>query len=141
MAQKEIAIAAEAVDEAPDFDISPDPARIKEAIEQPNSLNWQSAIGRTALVGLSRQLHDLLHKHDPAVIGPQPGPYSNAVVTKVFSSYMARNRHQLSRPGESGIIYTSNIPEFRLIMGREQLPFSDLAAVLRRHLVLLDIVD
>ena len=38
-------------------------------------------------------------------------------------------------------VFPSSIPEFRLVMERDQFFFSELANHLRKHLVLLDIVD
>ena len=130
-----------AEDDAPDFDIAPDFDKLKSAMTQPRPLTWQNAIGKTALVGLSRQLHALLRSHDPQAIGPYPGPYNHAIIVKIFSNYIAHHRHEITDPNKKGVIFPSNIPEFRLIMGRDQLLFSEIADPLRKHLVLLDITD
>jgi len=133
--------AACAEDDAPDFDIAPDFSKLKSSLTQEHSLTWQGAIGKTALVGLSRQLHALLRSHDPEAIGSHPGPYNHAIIVKIFSNYIAHHRHEITDPNRKGVIFPSNIPEFRLLMGKDQLLFSELADPLRRHLVLLDIID
>ena len=124
-----------ASDDEPDFDIHPDPEKLKA------SLTWQSAIGRVAQVGLSRQFHQLLHSFEPASIGPSHGPYPNSLITQVFSRYIVANRHLLQRPNIRAVIFTDRIPEFQLVVGKEQLLFSEIAAMIRKHLVLLDITD
>jgi len=133
--------AARAEDDAPDFDIAPDFSKLKSSLTQEHSLTWQGAIGKTALVGLSRQLHALLRSHDPEAIGSHPGPYNHAIIVKIFSNYIAHHRHEITDPNRKGVIFPSNIPEFRLIMGRDQLLFSEIADPLRKHLVLLNIID
>jgi len=125
----------QALDEEPDFDILPEPGKLKE------SLQWQKAVNRTALVGLSRQLHMLLHTFDPVSVGPNPGPYRHNIITQVVSSYIVSHRARLTSPIQKGLCIARNVPEFRLITGQDQFLFSDLAGILRRHLVLLDIVD
>ena len=126
---------AQAIDDEPDFDLAPDLGKIKE------SLTWQKAIGRVALIGLSRQLHQLLHQFDPTKIGPTTGPFRHPKVVDVISSYVVRHRQLLMDPAARGMCQAHRIPEFRLIMGRDQFLFSEMASLIRKHMVLLDIVD
>lgn len=125
----------QALDDVPDFDIFPEPGKVK------TSLHWQQAVNRTAIIGLSRQLHQLLHTFNPTVIGPKPGPYKSSLVTQVVTNYIVSHRARLTNPAQKGFCIARNVPEFRLIAGQDQFLFSDLASILRRHLVLLDIVD
>jgi len=125
----------QAMDNGPDFDIAPEPGKLKAPLQ------WQQAVNRTAIVGMSRQLHQLLHTFDPTVIGPNPGPYSSRLVTQAVTTYIVSHRARLTSPEQKGYCLARNVPEFRLIAGQDQFLFSELAGVLRRHLVLLDIVD
>lgn len=124
----------EAEDSEPDFDIAPNLYKLKAG------LNWTDAKDRVAMVGLSRQLHKLLHDFDPNRIGPTAGPYPNALVADVFSSYVVQHRHLLTSPAYPGHCVASGIAELHLIMGIDHCPFNTVAIYLRRHMVLLDIV-
>jgi hypothetical protein len=125
----------EAEDPEPDFDISPDLLKLK------SHLCWADARGRTAMVGLSRPMHALLHQYDPNRIGPTPGPYSHALVADVVSSYVVHHRQVLTNPAFRGYCIATGIPEFRLLVGKDRFLFNELASLVRKHMVLLDIVD
>jgi hypothetical protein len=92
------------------------------------------------MVGVSRQLHAILHGFDPVRIGPAPGPYDSAVVAQVFGRFVTQNRPLLTSPAYPGMFMANGIPEVRLLSTTDMLPFNEIANMLRRHLVLLDIV-
>lgn len=120
-------------DDTPDFDIAPDPAKLRD-------LDWGAAQGHVAMLGMSRQLHSLLRAFRPTVIGSEPGPYRHTTISEVFSDYVIQNRQILVDSNDRGACQAHKIPELRAIVGRDRFLFSEMAAVMRRHLVLLDIL-
>jgi len=122
-------------DDSPDFDIHPDFNKIKR------SIGWGNVRTKTAIVGLSRQLHQLLHEFSPDLIDERPGPYRQAIVNEAFSNYIASNKPLLITADQPGTCQAKAIPSLRLILGCDKLPFSQLTTSLKRQLVLLDIVD
>lgn len=123
----------QALDDEPDFDISPDLNVIR------NSIGWGDVANQVPIIGLSRQLHRFLRLFDPVSIKPEPGPYRHDVICKVVSALIVHHRQLLMVPGQRGTIRVANIPDFRAICGRDEIQFNELAKILRRHLVLLDI--
>jgi len=130
-----------AIDEEPDFDLIANLDHLKSALTRQEPLQWRTAIGRTALVGLSRQLHAMLHRHNANLIGPSPGPYKHQTAVYAVRDYIIQNRHLLIHPSQKDIIVAMAIPEFRLIIGQDKIPLADLANFLKRHLVLLDVTN
>jgi hypothetical protein len=123
------------MEQSPIFDIHPNFNKIK------GSLGWGNVKERTAIIGVSRQLHQLLHDFAPDLIDDRPGPYRQKVVEEAFSRYIASKRLILINPGQPGICQARAIPKLRLILGHDSLPFSHLANSIKKHLVLLDIID
>jgi hypothetical protein len=123
------------MERAPIFDIHPNFNKIK------SSLGWGNVRERTAVIGISRQLHQLLHNFSPDLIDDKPGPYRQKVVEEAFSKYIAHNKVTLINPVQPGICQARAIPELRALLGQDSLPFSQLAVSIKRHLVLLDIID
>ena len=124
-----------AEDIVPDFDL-----KSGVFVYKPG-LTWAQAKDKIAMVGLSVLLHQLLHEFDPERIGPSPGPYSHSVIAESFSNYIVTNRQILTDPALRGYLIARRIPELRLIVGQDQFKFNELAPLLRKHLMLLDIVD
>jgi hypothetical protein len=123
------------MERVPIFDIHPNFNKIK------GSLGWGNVRERTAVIGISRQLHQLLHNFSPDLIDDRPGPCRQKVVEEAFSKYIAHNKVILINPVQPGICQARAIPELRALLGRDSLPFSQLAVSIKRHLVLLDIID
>jgi hypothetical protein len=123
------------MERVPNFDIHPNFNKIK------GSLGWGNVKERTAVIGISRQLHQLLHNFSPDLIDDRPGPYRQKVVEEAFSKYIAHNKATLINPVQPGICQARAIPELRALLGQDSLPFSQLAVSIKKHLVLLDIID
>ena len=130
-----------AVDEEPDFELITNLDHLKNTLIRQEPLQWRTAIGRTALVGLSRQLHAMLHRHNANLIGPAPGPYKHQTAVQAVRDYIIQNRHLLIHPNQKDVIIAMAIPEFRLIIGQDKIPLANLADFLKRHLVLLDVTN
>jgi hypothetical protein len=121
-------------DPIPDFDIPRDQYRLEVG------LDWIDARGKTAVVGMSQQLHDVLRRFDPTRIRPETYPYPHGIISDVLSSYVVHHRQVLTNPFMKGWCIASGVPEFRSLVREDRFLFNELASQIRPHLVLLNIV-
>lgn len=120
---------AEALDGEQDFLIKPT-----------SKLKWADTHGRTAMVGLSVKLHQLLHTFEPHSISQAHGPYTHVLIAAVIGRYIASRRAVLVDRNFKGICMAQN-DTLGEIFAIDKFPWDQLHVHLRKHLVLLDIVD
>lgn len=114
----------------PEFDPCLVPRRVQE---------WREAAGKTALVGLSRQLHLLLRTFEPQTISVSPGPYPHNLIAQVFGRYIASKRSILVHPQRKHICMAHR-DAIGMIFQVESFPWNEMHIHLRRHLMLMDVI-